>query len=729
MDRVLASTYRKAYRALPRLRNATRPGAWLSGLAAQACAEELRRQAQRRPSSRRTGPASQPPGGTRIDVSRRVDPFARDDDSPPMPALRPKPVELSDSVYGPSSHDEAEGDERVTLIPSESDDVALDLTEPVDAGHATDGPDEPASEAGAAGPTADVEWPGADQPGAEAEEPPAGASPDSADGSGDDDPAAGGPAADVPGTDAAEPVRPVEEAGEEGDPVDITLDLDDEAGADGAAAEPEPGPGSPPVEQLTLPGTPPAHLPGFWNRLGRQLIAEREIPARPAPTVEQIQAARAATNADRPEPIAGSHEGLATPDRLVRLETPVTVEELAHRATGGARLGDRIRQFAVVLLAVVAIGTVVFLAFRIGGNAKQLNRTQMTDGKLASSVSDTLANSQSLTASFNEITVDGGLDNVASRLYFRSDGSFRLARSDGTSDFSYDATTGVRRTWSSTGGVVQIEQRGLAGGGPDAHAIVDSFFNLDLPLVLDALRAHPDTYVTSEKVQGKAVWRATVDLPHDSSTPDKAVLDVDQSLRVPVRLELQRNGKPVKIYAMGDVAIDPPLQGETFTIPFTNDPVQTGDEGFQHTSLSDVPNQIPGLAAPTPKFLPNGYDLAEVAVHPGAGGRTGPGQVNPPSTDVISLTYRKGWETITVTVRRNDVGSGQSWQDPFISSGTVPEADTVRISGGRFSGATAHRVSAAGRIPYLWGSTDKALFTVTGDLTPDELVRVISSVQ
>lgn len=725
MDRVLASTYRKAYRALPRLRNATRPGAWLSGLAAKSCAEELRRQSQRIRTDRRSEPKVPRPEGARVDVSQRVNPVARGE-VPPSPRLRPKPVELPDSVTGPTAQDDTEGDERVTLLPAEPDDVEIALTSPAaaePAGPEPAGP-EPVGDQPVGDEPAGPE-PVGDQPVGDRGEPAAaapGAEPAEADGSGDVVP----PEAAGDEIDVRLDLGPTTATHQAEDPIDVRLDLGTTPGS--TTADRGDHPAAP--EQLTLPGTPPAHLPGFWNRLGRQLIAEREIPARPAPTVEQIRAARASTNAETVEGLGRGRRRLASPDRLVQLETPVTVEELAHQAgPGRRRTGERWRQVAVVLLAVVAVGSIVFLAFRIGGNAKQLNRTQMTNGSLAQKVSDTLSSSQTVSATFTDITTLGGFKSTPSQLNFDHNGSYRLRAADGSVDLAYDANTGTRLLRSTTAGMQQVEQKGLATGGPDPHALINPFFDAQLGQVLAALRAHPDNYVTSKKVGGHAVWQTEVELPHDNTSADRAILDVDQQLLVPASLEFRRGTQLLRIFQLSDVVLDQPLPSSTFTFPFSNDPVDSTDDGFVHTTLAGAPAQLGGFQPVTPKFLPDGYELAEVAVHKGEGTRTGPEGANPPSANVVSLTYRRGWETITLTTRTNNVAPGQVWQDPFVTTSPAPPADSVRISGGRFTGTDARRVSPTGGAPYLWGATDSLLFTVTGDLTPDDLVRVVASAQ
>jgi hypothetical protein len=49
------------------------------------------------------------------------------------------------------------------------------------------------------------------------------------------------------------------------------------------------------------------------------------------------------------------------------------------------------------------------------------------------------------------------------------------------------------------------------------------------------------------------------------------------------------------------------------------------------------------------------------------------------------------------------------------------------MEGGRFDGVTVESVQAVPAIPHLWGSTDELVFTVSGILTVDELVRVAES--
>lgn len=694
MDRVLASTYRKAYRSLPRLRNAINPGAWLSSLAAQSCAEELRRQAQRKRSDRRTAPADPPPGRRTVDVSVRVDPGAATT-PPPSPILRPKPAQVPGSRLGPSAHDESDVGERVTLIPAEADDVNIDLTDsslddPSDIQLDLD--DEPA-------------WGGADR------------------------------IVVADGESTAEPDSAETGNGSDQHEAEPAVEAATEPDADESAkSQAEPDANPQPARPKTAEGA--AHLPGFWNRLARQLMAEREVPARPAPTIEQIRAARAGTNADTSGDVSvgrpGAHHG------VVRLE-PASVEELAHRtAPGRSRTATLVQRIGVVTLVVVAIGAVGFLAFRIGGNAKPINRTRMTNAKLADSITSTLAKSRTVAAMFTAVTTDGGLRSTKSQLFFNRNGSFRLRTVDGdpngSTDIAYDATTGVadrRVVIPGAGGptVVQSQRSGLATGPPDSSATIDPFFDGYLPQVLTAMRAHPDIFVTAGRTEGKDTWVLDVTLPHEANTPDKATLAVDQQLLVPVQLQLKRNGVLQLQYSLSDVVFDQAEDSGTYSFPFSDGPVDRSDDRFQRSTLSAVPNVLNGFQPATPTALPDGYDLAGVAILKGEGDRTGTNGANPPSTDVVSLTYRRGWETVTLTTRTNNVPAGRAWQDPFVSTGTTPPADTVKLSSGRFAGADAQRVAVPGRTPYLWGTSGRVMFTATGNLTADDLVRLVGSIR
>ena len=638
MDKVLASTYLQAYRALPRLKGAPDPGPWLSAIAAKACAAELRRQTQRNRVARRRDSPQPPPGARSVDLVPGLGPARSDGPDRAdraVPTLRPKPARPVAERRAPT-----------TSLPT------------------------PPSPGEAGAPESDMDEPSHDN-----------------------------------------------HAGPIGTPTGAPfVDRDRRSPHD-------PQPDDPP------PHDPPPHDHEFWNRLGRRLLAEREIPARPALPVEQFASVRRQV---RDAAGAGPEDGNGRGSP----PSPDTVEELAQRAGGAARghrAGLVIRRVLVIVVVLGALGAVVYLAFRIGGNARPINRSAMTTGRLADKVTATLDQSQFVSGTFTHIELASPQSITSFRLTWSRDGSFRLQGINAPIDTSYDAANGSSRQSTTTIGpdgmtAKQVETTGLAGGPPDAHAATDPFFDHDLPAVLRTMQSVPNGPVTTSTVQGRPVWQADVELGSPGAG-ERARLRIDQQLLLPVELTVTTNGRPLRTYTLGDISLDQPPSLDAFTVPFGTGPVDRVDERFVRTTLNDIGAVVPGSRPATPTSLPDGYVLAEVAVHPGQGGRTGAEGRNPPDDNVVSLTYRRGWDRVTVTTRTNTASPGQRWSDPFARSGPAPVADTVRINGGRFRLVNAQRARPADGVPYLWGVSSDVVFTVSGNLSPDKLVKVTESIE
>jgi hypothetical protein len=116
--------------------------------------------------------------------------------------------------------------------------------------------------------------------------------------------------------------------------------------------------------------------------------------------------------------------------------------------------------------------------------------------------------------------------------------------------------------------------------------------------------------------------------------------------------------------------------------------------------------------------------LAEVAVArraaPTASG------ANPSSRGVVSLSYRRGFDQLSVTTRLR-LGPGAHWADPFAVPGLPAAGKPVRIDAGALKGATARVVIDPRSIPHLWVVTDKLVVTVSGDANEFELLQVARS--
>lgn len=155
--------------------------------------------------------------------------------------------------------------------------------------------------------------------------------------------------------------------------------------------------------------------------------------------------------------------------------------------------------------------------------------------------------------------------------------------------------------------------------------------------------------------------------------------------------------------------------------------VMESDAGFQRVALDEVAGVV-GYQPLVPAAVPEGYELAEVAVAREAG-RTGTEAGNPIFRGVVSLSYRRGLDQLIVTTRLTGP-SPELWSDPLATGeGFVDERPRVRISAGALAGERAEVVIVPRGIPHLWSVTDELVVTVGGDLSRAELVRVTESLE
>jgi hypothetical protein len=134
-----------------------------------------------------------------------------------------------------------------------------------------------------------------------------------------------------------------------------------------------------------------------------------------------------------------------------------------------------------------------------------------------------------------------------------------------------------------------------------------------------------------------------------------------------------------------------------------------------------------GYAPLVPQRLPNGFKLAEVAVAP-TGAPTFGG--NPPSRNVVSMAWQRGFDRIVVTTR--STGPDRSrWEDPFIWLDARSGGDTeaITVSTGAASGGVGELRRPLDTGPHAWVVTDNLVVTVAGDLTREELLEVLGSLQ
>jgi hypothetical protein len=253
-----------------------------------------------------------------------------------------------------------------------------------------------------------------------------------------------------------------------------------------------------------------------------------------------------------------------------------------------------------------------------------------------------------------------------------------------------------------------------------------------------ALLAAEDPRVREVVYQGRPAWRLDIDVVPNAIVPDFSSdhlqLIVDQETGIPVRVLETNDGDFWRELRIEDLAVNVDLPPDTFRLEFPpGADVARMDDGFRQVELSDVAG-IVGYAPLVPAWVPEGYDLAEVAVASEAA-PTGAEGGNP-TRMVVSLSYRRGLDQFLVTTRLAQVPSqgeselppAQLWGDPLATGeGYVDEREQITIARGALAGQQAELVVVPRGIPHVWALTNELVVTVGGDLSRAELVQVTES--
>jgi hypothetical protein len=177
------------------------------------------------------------------------------------------------------------------------------------------------------------------------------------------------------------------------------------------------------------------------------------------------------------------------------------------------------------------------------------------------------------------------------------------------------------------------------------------------------------------------------------------------------------------------------LSPETFRLEFpSGSEVLQSDDGFRRVELGEVAGVV-GYAPLVPAAVPDGYELAELAVARESA-PTGSEAGNPPSRMVVSLSYRRGLDQFLVTTRLAHVPAVDApelppeklWGDPLATGeGFVDKSEQLTPDRGALAGQQVELVVVPRGIPHLWALTPELVVTVGGDLSRDELIQVTES--
>jgi hypothetical protein len=321
-------------------------------------------------------------------------------------------------------------------------------------------------------------------------------------------------------------------------------------------------------------------------------------------------------------------------------------------------------------------------------------------------------------------------------------GDFRFTHDGDSSDLAYDASKGIERSLGSISGDTEgaRERTGIAPGPPD-HGPADSLLQRDFGAVVRALLAS-DPHVTETTYEGRAAWKLDIAAAPNGIVPelsgDHFEITVDKETGFPLRVVETKDGKFLDEIRIEDMEIDPKLTASDFTIRFPpGAKVDRTDDGFQRVRLDQI-ESIVGYSPLVPADVPDGYDLAEIAVAEDVTYPTGSEGGNPPSMNVVSLAYRRGLDRFIVTTRLSrvpapgepELSPEELWSDPLATGeGFRDEPERIRLSRGALEGVEVELLIVPRNTPHIWALTDTLVVTVAGDLTRAELLAVAESLE
>jgi hypothetical protein len=395
---------------------------------------------------------------------------------------------------------------------------------------------------------------------------------------------------------------------------------------------------------------------------------------------------------------------------------------------------------AALVAAVAALAFVAYDAFRSEDSpAPGLGVVETaTAAEIKAQVERALASARNLSGI---LVYDGSEkgDERRWRFVLTDQGDFRLTGVNLVDNIAYDASTGVERSLNpsaSMGGdtLFPAERRGIAPGPPDPGP---SSWSLprDFGAFVRALLAAQDPRVREVRYDGREAWRLDVAVLPNAVVPqfsgDGFEITVDRATGIPVRVVETKRGAFFRELRIENLAVDREIPRETFTIDFpAGAEVGRSDDGFRRPGGLEPVAGLVGYRPLVPGSVPEGYELAEVAVAPGRGFPTGAEAGNPDSADVVSLSYRRGLDQFVVTTRLRHVpGFPDIWDDPFRGEGLVWEPERIVARRGALSGVELNLVIVPRTIPHIWGLTDELVVTVSGDLSRAELLQVTESLE
>jgi hypothetical protein len=311
-------------------------------------------------------------------------------------------------------------------------------------------------------------------------------------------------------------------------------------------------------------------------------------------------------------------------------------------------------------------------------------------------------------------------------------GDYHISRVAPKAEVSFSADSGVRTMYREEIGkpTEGFTEDDLPLGPPEAPEFGNPTGKLfrDLGAAVRAMAAEPGTRVHRTQWNGRPALELT-DEGGGGTLFDKQYLLVDEKTAIPVQLMQWKAGKVVYTLAVDEIR-DEPLTSAALapTLPQqATTPIRVSKH-FVPTTLADAALKV-NYKPLVPLWLPPGYALAKVAAAPTV--PSGDVPTMQVYADVVTMVYRRGFDSFTVSTRRAAPGSGSAaWTDPLTRGTPLPDrSESIAIESGALAGDPVHVGIYPVVWPHVWAQHGDLLVTIAGDLNREELLRVARSLQ
>ncbi|MEW6477752.1 MAG: hypothetical protein AB1679_36365 [Actinomycetota bacterium] len=471
----------------------------------------------------------------------------------------------------------------------------------------------------------------------------------------------------------------------------------------------------------------PDHGPTFWADLDHRLQGD---------TVPHTESA---TDAGPDQPT------LSTPALTTPTTGPAAVsldERRDRRAArrGGGRFTRSLGAAAAAVALVVAAAGALTVVNRDDKTDREVRAADRPAGTAQPGPTTPTAPAE-FSATYDGIEGWDGPDGCCRtwRLTVARDGSFRWTSTDSSDDMAYDATTGRHVEIVSRGPGTSKERpnafiaTGVPAGGPDQRVAKPDPLG-PMADFITALARAGDPRIASTSVAGRPAWHYDGPTVQDrlggEGAPNYAIADVDQATGAILDMTIRVDETVITRFTASDITTSDQIDRARYRLdPPSGANVQNLPIGFAVRSLDDAAAEVP-YDLLVPGHVPDGFTLdwapSSVTVNGEVASPTGPEGGNPPTTPVVSMTWRKGAGEFTVSLRPT---GGQPWDDPFGAEGMVPDKQPVRLELPGRPALEGQLIVEAPLRPHLWGITGDVVVTVSGDLSRAELEQVAGSLR